>query len=129
MTQDLHLDTHVLVWLYAGEHHRFPDTLRDRLNVDRLCFSPMARLELGYLHEIGKITEPPDKIVAELASSMGLLPDSQPFSRVIAEAERATFTRDPFDRIIVAQALAAGAPLATKDERISAAYPAHTVWE
>lgn len=129
MTQHLHLDTHVVVWMYAGEHHRFPGTLRDRLNSNSLRISPMVRLELTYLYEVGKITDPPDRIIGELLTTVGLTEDTQPFSRVIDVAERVSVTRDPFDRIIIAQALAAKNALATKDERILAAYPEQTVWE
>lgn len=129
MTRRLHLDTHVVVWMYAGEHHRFPVALRGRLNSESLRFSPMVRLELTYLHEVGKITDPPEQIIGELAAAVGLTEDARPFSRVIDMAQRVTFTRDPFDRIITAQALVAGDALASKDGRISAAYPDHVVWD
>lgn len=129
MTQNLHLDTHVVVWMYAGQHDRFPPALRHRLNSDGLRISPMVRLELTYLYEIGKITEAPERIVGELEAAVGLTEDTQPFSRVIDLAERETFTRDPFDRIITAQAIAAQGALATKDERISGAHPKLAVWD
>lgn len=129
MTPRLQLDTHVVVWLYAGLHDRFPTSLRDRLNEASLRFSPMVRLELGYLHEIGGIVDEPRRLLAELATATGLAEDAQPFARVVDLAERMTFTRDPFDRIIVAQALAARDLLVTKDERIRAAYPVQTIWD
>lgn len=128
MTARLHLDTHLVVWLYAGEHDRIPPSLRDRLNSASLRFSPMVRLELTYLQEIGRLTEPPERIVGELASAMGLTEDDCPFATVIDVARRMTFTRDPFDRIITAQAAANGDALASKDDRILAAYPDLAVW-
>jgi PIN domain nuclease of toxin-antitoxin system len=129
VNQHLHLDTHVVVWLYAGEHDRFPAELRDRLNSGSLRFSPMVRLELSYLHEVGKITDPAMRIIGELATAVGLTEDAQPFGRLIDVAERVRFSRDPFDRVIIAQTIAAKDVLATKDERIRAAYPKHTVWD
>lgn len=126
--QRLHLDTHVMVWMYAGEHDRFPSVLRDRLNSESLRYSPMVRLELAYLHEIGKITEAPSRIIGELARAVGLVEDTQTFSKVMDAAERIAFTRDPFDRIITAQVIAAKDVLVTKDARILAAYPQQTVW-
>ncbi|MGB4777042.1 type II toxin-antitoxin system VapC family toxin [Microbacterium sp.] len=125
----LHLDTHVVVWLYAGEHSRFPAALRDRLNAESLRISPTVRLELSYLHEIGRIAVSPDRILAELSSSIGLDEDTEGFARVVDIAQTMTFTRDPFDRMIAAQAAAAGAGLVTKDERIAAAQPALAVWD
>lgn len=115
--------------MYSGDHDRFPSTLRRRLNSDRLRFSPVVRLELAYLHEIGKVTDSPSRIIAELEGALGLTEDTEPFGRVIDLAGRTDFTRDPFDRIIVAQALAARAALATKDARILAAYPGQAVWD
>src|SRR5699024_2782142 len=128
VTDVLHLDTHVLVWMYSGDHDRFPAALRQQLNTSSLRYSPMVRLELVHLYEIGRLTEPAGRILAELESAVGLTEDTQPFHRVIDMAERTTFARDAFDRIIIAQALSARATLATKDERIRSAYPAQTLW-
>lgn len=126
--QRLHLDTHVIVWMYAGEHDRFPSALKDRLNSESLRYSPMVRLELAYLYEIGKITEAPNRIIGELTRAVGLVEDTQAFGTVIDAAERISFTRDPFDRIITAQVIAAKDVLVTKDTRILAAYPRQTTW-
>jgi PIN domain nuclease of toxin-antitoxin system len=125
----LHLDTHVVVWLYAGEHGRFPIELKQRLNTDNLLISPMVRLELTYLYETRKISDPGEDIVAELGRSIGLADDDEPMSRTIDLAMAMRFTRDPFDRIIAAHAVAAGCPLATKDADIRAAYPDTVIWD
>lgn len=114
----IHLDTHVVVWLYIGDHARIPPPLRDRLNDDSVSISPMVRLELSMLHEIGRLTDTSTSIVDEMARALDLRVDETPFPVVVAAADNLRFTRDPFDRIIVAQAVAAGADLATKDRRI-----------
>ncbi len=44
------------------------------------------------------------------------------------EASILEWTRDPFDRLIAAQAIAAGCPLATGDRALRDALPDHTVW-
>ena len=44
------------------------------------------------------------------------------FEAVIAEANRLSWTRDPFDRIITAHASLQKAPLLTKDTTISSHY-------
>lgn len=118
----IHLDTHVAVWLYAGERDRFPPGLTARLETERLAVSPMVRLELSYLYEINRITHHPARIIDELRRALDLAIDDTPFEEVIAEAESEgmRFTRDPFDRIIGGQARAAGAELATKDEHLRA---------
>lgn len=89
----------------------------------------MVGLDLIYLHEIGKLTEAPLRIITELENAIGLVESTLAFGRVIDLAERETFTGDPFDRIITAQALCARASLATKDSGIRAAHPADTVWD
>lgn len=129
MSTRLHLDTHVVVWLYGGQHQRFPAGVRDRLESAVLVISPMVRLELAYLHEIERLVEPPERIIAELVASLGLLEDTTGFSSAVTSAMQLTFTRDPFDRVILGQAIAARASLVTKDRRMREAAPSHTFWD
>ena len=125
----LHLDTHVVVWLAAGEAARIPERTRARLTAEPLRISPMVQLELTYLREIGRIAAGPDEILAELGRSIGLAIDGTPFVDVVASALRLDFTRDAFDRLILAQAAAVGALLVTKDLRMRATDPARTLWD
>lgn len=114
----IHLDTHVAVWLYTGEHQRIPAPLQKRLNDESSAISPMVRLELSMLHQIGTLTDSSELVVDELARALDLRVDETPFTAVIATADNLRFTRDPFDRVIAANAIAAGADLMTKDRRI-----------
>jgi PIN domain nuclease of toxin-antitoxin system len=117
------LDTHLVVWLHAGETARLPPGLCQRLDTDDLVICPMVLLELEYLREIDRITVNADRILSDLAAEIGLGLCPHPFAGVIREALRQTWTRDPFDRIIVAHSLAAGHALATKDTHIRAHCP------
>ncbi|MBI3608951.1 MAG: hypothetical protein HY207_13405 [Nitrospirae bacterium] len=65
--------------------------------------------------------------MAELARAIGLTLCTQSFATVIERAEAQAWTRDPFDRIIVAQAALRRSRLVTKDETIRAQYR-HAVW-
>lgn len=123
----IHLDTHVVAWLYAGRFDLLPDAVKDLLNTHELGISPMARLELQYLYEIDRLATPAAAIVDELASAIGLVLCAEPFHAVVAEAERQSWTRDPFDRLIVAQSAYSGSTLVTRDQRILEHY-AHAVW-
>lgn len=126
---DLHLDTHAVIWLYTGKHDQFPDALRQRLAVEPLRVSPMVRLELTYLHEIGRLMPRAGQVLDELERSVGLVEDPIQFDAVAKAAEMLTWTRDPFDRMIAAHALVSFATLVTKDEVIRKAMPRYTVWD
>jgi PIN domain nuclease of toxin-antitoxin system len=56
--------------------------------------------------------------VSILAAGIGLRVCDMPFRKVVDQAIAESWTRDPFDRLIVANAKAAAAPLVTRDERI-----------
>ena len=77
---------------------------------------------MQYLHELARVTDNPVLIVKELGKSIGLAIHSQDFERTILSALGQSWTRDPFDRIIVAHAQLASAPLLTKDESIRQHY-------
>lgn len=96
-------------------------------DADELRISPMARLELQYLYEVQRIGVSAAPIIDELASLIGLRICDAPFAGVVKLAERQDWTRDPFDRLIVAQASLREAPLITKDEAIRGHYNA-AVW-
>lgn len=136
--ENLHLDTHVVVWLYGEERGRIPVPLRHRLAVASLRYSPTVRMELGYLHAKGRVTDTPEQIVGSLAKSINLReePDSNhaSFSRIIDEACGGAISdwdnRDPFDRLIVAHARAADALLVTKDQSMHDRWPGgFAVWD
>lgn len=119
----IYLDTHVVVWAYAGEVERFPAPVRAQIEENDLLISPIVLLELQYLREIDRLTVSPTVLLENLASTIGLAVCDLPLIRVITEALLQTWTRDPFDRIITATAAARGAPLLTKDETILRQYP------
>jgi PIN domain nuclease of toxin-antitoxin system len=113
-----HLDTHVVVWLVTGEHARLSESARDMIEEDRLEVSPMVGLELTYLCEVGRLEIDPAEILSELRRSIDLRECDEPFGNVASIARGLSWTRDPFDRLIVAQAVAAGARLVTRDDTI-----------
>lgn len=113
-----HIDTHVAAWLYADRRDMLSAAARERIDHDQLAISPMAVLELTYLYEVGRANEDGAAVLAGLRASLALDIDSTPFGEVVTRAHGMTWTRDPFDRLIAAQALAAGALLLTRDETL-----------
>ena len=128
MADLIYLDTHVVAWLYARGGDALGARARDELErADEVRCSPMVRLELQYLYEVGRVAEPALPVMDALAAALGLRMCDAPFFAVVREAENMSWTRDPFDRLIVAQAALHGAPLLTKDETIQAVYE-RAVW-
>lgn len=111
ISAEVHLDTHILVWLYAEPQRNWPTGVKLLLQTAVLRYAPIVRLELHYLHEIGRINVTPAQILQEIASPLGLRECQQPFSVVIEQAQSLQWTHDVFDRLIVAQAIAAKAKL------------------
>lgn len=114
----IHVDTHVLLWLFDGQLDRFPDAVIEQLERQDLAVSPMVRLELDYLREIGRITEDGAAIVGDLGSRIGLRVSTARMVDVVEQAARLTWTRDPFDRMVVGNALAESCSLVTADRQI-----------
>lgn len=118
----IYLDTHVVVWLYAGLGQNLSDTVRQLINRHDILISPIVLLECQYLFEIEKIRVPGAEIEADLTHIIGLKVCKEPFARVVKEAVDSPWTRDPFDRLIVAHAAVKDAILLTKDQKIRAHY-------
>lgn len=118
----IYLDTHVAVWLYAGELDRFSKAALRDIEEHDLMISPVVLLEIQYLREIKRLRTDAHVIADTLARSISLQVCDLAFDQVVLEALSLSWTRDPFDRIIVAQATARNAALLTKDESILAHY-------
>jgi PIN domain nuclease of toxin-antitoxin system len=78
----------------------------------------MVGLELEYLREIGRIRHGPKRILGALHGDLGLSVSDLPFAAVAARAHAFAWTRDPFDRLIAAEAAVAQALLVTRDDVI-----------
>ena len=119
----IYLDTHVVVWLYAGLTEKFPESARQLINEHEVMISPIVRLELQYLYEIQRVLDEAQTIVTDLAHRIGLQVCDKPFDRIVTQALTYTWTRDPFDRLIVAHAALNDDILLSKDRHILEHYP------
>lgn len=112
------LDTHVVVWLHAAPE-RLSRTAATIVNSDdELVVSPIVRLELDLLHEVGRIASPAEPVLRDLSTRIGLRESAIDLVDVVRAAHDLTWTRDPFDRLIVADAIAASQTLVTRDRDI-----------
>ena len=62
----IYLDTHVVVWLFSGQHAIFSPLAITTLEKEDLLISPVVSLELEYLLETGRTIYHADKIFNEL---------------------------------------------------------------
>jgi PIN domain nuclease of toxin-antitoxin system len=97
---------------------RIPPSIRALVESESPGICPLVELELTYLYEVGRVTEPASAPLAALGRSIGLRPADVSFEQVVKAAADLSWTRDPFDRLIAAHAIVTGAPLLTADQTI-----------
>jgi PIN domain nuclease of toxin-antitoxin system len=119
----IYLDTHVVVWLYAGLTNRFNAPVKALMNQQDLMISPIVRLELQFLYEIHRVTVEADTIVTDLADRIGLTISELDFNTAMTRALEISWAQDPFDRVIVASASLGDHVLVSKDQNILGHYP------
>lgn len=112
------LDTHVVLWQAAGEDRLGPRTRSHLEDADELRFSVVSFAEIGVKASIGKLDVPSD--LADQVAAMGVRTLALTAEHGLAVAHLPTHHRDPFDRLLVAQARSEGLTLVTADRRIAA---------
>jgi len=119
----VYVDTQVAVWLAEANLAKISRKAISLIHGGDVRISPMAVVELQYLYEIRRIIVSPPEILMKLGAEIGLTVCDHPFPIIAETALGESWTRDPFDRIIVAHAKAnGGSPLLTSDELILANY-------
>lgn len=120
------LDTHVLLW-WRGDYRRISARAREAIaDPDHLLFFSAASIwEMAIKQAAGKLRMPPNLLDTlghrgfaelEMSSHQGLIAGALPAHH-----------RDPFDRMLVAQAQSENLTLVTNDTRI-AAYDVPVLW-
>jgi PIN domain nuclease of toxin-antitoxin system len=125
------IDTNVFLWCIAGEQRKLSRTaLRvvEDMNVD-LWLSSISLWEIAIKVNAGKLDLPkdPDFYKAQIAKfCIGrVLPVEE--AHVLADFGLPRYHRDPFDRMLIAQAQVEGLPFVTGDKQIQK-YPIHILW-
>ena len=123
-----YLDTNVIIWLAQGNLGRISLNAHSMLEQADLLISPMVLVELEYLYEVNRIRLSSRTVLLKVEHEVGVRVCDLAFARVADATLDEKWTRDPFDRTIVAQAKANGlASLISADEEIKKNYP-RTVW-
>lgn len=123
-----YLDTHVIIRLSLGDVKRLSGAAKKAIDRYDLLISPMVRVELQFMFEIGRTKASGEQTLGYLAEKLDLKICDLPFDRVARASCREVWTRDTFDRMIVAHARCAGdAYLVSADADIAQNY-ARTIW-
>ncbi|MFF1509152.1 type II toxin-antitoxin system VapC family toxin [Streptomyces sp. NPDC058326] len=108
------LDTHVVLWWLNGG---LPDETRDLLAKERWVYmSAVTPWELSVKQATGKLDAPTD--VADQARNTQFLALPIVAEHGIRAGQLPPHHRDPFDRILIAQAQTEGLTLVTRDKHI-----------
>ncbi len=123
------LDTHAFIWFVAADQRlSSAATAAIREEPDRVFVSIARVWEIGIKHSTGKLTL--DTSLADMVDGMGedemeLLPIVP--SHVYRAASLAFHHRDPFDRMLVAQALVDDLTIISVDSQL-VAYGIRRLW-
>jgi len=112
------LDTNAVIWLLI-DHPRAEPLIGSS---SRLYLSPVSLLEMQFLVEVGRIQQPQGGIVTLVDDPRWAL-DSPGSDLLFKASLEVTWTRDPFDRLLVGHARCRRWRLATGDRQLLSRVP------
>jgi PIN domain nuclease of toxin-antitoxin system len=116
------LDTHIAIWLYEKRLDLLSEKAKQFIEKNDLFISPVVKLEIEYLFEIEKIKDNSETICSFLEKNIDLRIENSSFLEIIKISLNEKWTRDPFDRIIVAHSKLKDYTLISKDKKINKNY-------
>ena len=119
------LDTHVLIWWRVDPEKLSSSAVNQIASAEVVFVSAASAWEAGIKASLGKL-ELPGPFEAGVVSS-GFQKMSVTFSHAEAAAALPLHHRDPFDRMLVAQAQSEGLVLVTRDRQIDP-YKIEIIW-
>jgi PIN domain nuclease of toxin-antitoxin system len=126
---NLLLDTHAFIW-YSEDDSKLPESIKLEIETaDRVCISIASLWEIAIKLSIGKLSlrSNYESIEASLEpAGITLLPIS--FADTVRVMNLPLHHRDPFDRILIAQAINNSLTLVSCDAAFTA-YPIQLRWE
>ena len=120
------LDTHAALWWLSGDE-RFGRTAEDEITdaTNQVLLSAAVVWEVAIKRSLGKLEAPEDLAAALVGAGAQPLPVALDHA---AAVERLPWHhRDPFDRLLIAQAIVERAALVSADESLHA-YGVRVIW-
>jgi PIN domain nuclease of toxin-antitoxin system len=125
------LDTHAFVWLASDQGALSPAALSGIKNDrDSLFISVVTAWEIALLHKKGRLflPLPPEEFLQRALSHHGVQELQIKREIVLAGVALPDIHNDPFDRILVAEALHHKCRIVTKDEKIPLYPGVKAIW-
>lgn len=121
------LDTHLVLWWMAGEPSRISERALAAVGSDgnEPLVSAVTVWEAAIKRGLGKLEAPADLLAQLERAGVGLLPITARHADRVASLP--LHHRDPFDRLLVAQAAVENLPLVSDDEALRS-YEIEVVW-
>lgn len=119
------LDTHVFLWWNIESARLTPEARNSILEAELVFVSALSVWEASIKSSTGKLKLPSPILAGFESSGFEMLPIS--FSHAAGVADLPFHHRDPFDRLLIAQARAEGLVLVTHD-RAFEDYPVEILW-
>jgi len=123
-----YLDTEILIYLRTGTKKLTQKAKSALGRSTDLRISPIVVLELQMLRELGRLHRTIDEMLATMGSDYPIRVCELPFTDVVQAASSVGWTRDPFDRIVVAQTIAGNGQLISDDTRIRTHF-SQAIWD
>ena len=111
------LDTHIALWAITGDATLGEDFLNRLRHDPDIFLSPVNLWEITFKQATGKLGGPAD--LAERVRDMGFRELPVTSAHAIAAGRLPPHHRDPFDRMLVAQAAIEGLTLVSRDDSIA----------
>lgn len=114
------LDTHVWIWLLEDPSRIAPAVLQQLEDAETLTFSVASLWEIAVKTELGRLamTATPDEVREEILRETRASELPIHAVHALGAARLPMLHRDPFDRMLIAQARAANLVLVTADAAI-----------
>lgn len=113
------LDTHILLWLMADSRRLKPQARLLIEGAQEVYVSPASILEIAIKRRLGKIKEDPEEIVARFEEA-GLKELPVISGHAVACGKLPLLHHDPFDRLLLGQAMFEPMHLVTADAQLAA---------
>ena len=125
MALSLLLDTHVVLWWMAGEEDRIGEKTKMAIAANYVLVSAVVVWEVAIKRQLGKLDAPADLLEQLEEGGVDLLPITPRHADRVGTLP--PHHRDPFDRLLIAQADCDELILATADSDLRL-YGVETIW-